>query len=137
MGSIKECWSNIHDAIVLVGGMLPGGVSLGAEELAKSDQVKQALFNHLQIGYLVAAIGSGPEVLAAHGVAKGKRVTCEPEIRHKMREYVLQDDKDVLMDGTFLTAKGPAAAFKFALEIVAFLQGRGTADRVKRQMHVD
>ena len=63
-------------------------------------------------------------------------MTCEPEVRHKMKEYVCQDDKDVILDGTFLTAKGPGVAYKFALECVAFLVGRGTADRVKRQMHI-
>jgi len=135
--AIKDCYSNLNDAIVVVGGLQPGGVSMGADELSRSDMVKEALFKHMQIGYLVAAIGSGPEVLAAHGVGKGKRVTCEPEVRHKMRDYVYQDNKDVILDGTFLTAKGPSTSFKFALEIVAFLQGRGTADRVQRQMHVN
>ena len=135
--SIRDCYSNLSDAIVIVGGLQRGGVNLGADELCRSDMVKEALFKHMSIGYLVAAIGSGPEVLAAHGVGKGKRVTCEPEVRHKMKEYVFQEGKDVLLDGAFLTAKGPGSAFKFGLEIVSFLLGRGTADRVKRQMHVD
>ena len=46
-------------------------MNLGADELSRSDMVKEALFKHMQIGYLVGAIGSGPEVLAAHGVGKG------------------------------------------------------------------
>jgi 4-methyl-5(b-hydroxyethyl)-thiazole monophosphate biosynthesis len=49
---------------------------------------------------------------------EGKKATCSPKMKDKIRNYV---DEKVVVDGNIITSQGPGTAIEFALEIVKLL----------------
>lgn len=126
--TIKEVKDNIHDVVVLPGG------GKGAKNLAASEDVKHVLKLHHQAGNLIAAICAAPTVLAAHDIAKGKRITSYPAFRNQLeRDYAYSENR-VVKDGNIITSRGPGTAFEFALEIVTSLRGRETSQTISEEM---
>ena len=107
--------------------VLPGGLP-GATHLRDDERVTAMLRRALDGGRLVAAICAAPTVLAAAGMADGRRMTCHPSVEDAMRDAgaALAGDR-VAVDGPFVTSQSPGTAMEFAFRLVELLCG---ADKV-------
>ena len=123
---ILEDYNDIPDALVLPGGMP------GSENLAKSPLVNQLIKNCADQKKLIAAICAAPAfVLMPLGVLAGKRATCFPGFERSFGTQARFEDAPVVVDGNIITANGPGAAGRFAVEIIAFLMGPDKAAIVR------
>ena len=118
-----------YDAVVLPGGMP------GAENLAASDPVLDAIRTVHAGGKIVAAICAAPLVLAKAGVVSGKRVTCYPGFEERVTGAECTGAR-VERDGNIVTGKGPGAALEFGLELLAVMGEVEIANRLREGMLV-
>ncbi|OXU22956.1 hypothetical protein TSAR_002127 [Trichomalopsis sarcophagae] len=113
-----------YDAVIL-----PGGV--GWKNLAASAKVGIILKAQESESKVIAAICAAPNVLKAHGIAKGKKITSYPSVKNDLTsDYSYIDDQIVVTDGNLITSKGPATAYAFGLAIVEKLVDKETAQKV-------
>ena len=116
--------------------IIPGGMT-GVENLCAADMLSSQIRVLHEAGKPLAAICAGPIVLARQGVLKGRKATIYPgleaEITGAGAEYV---DERVVVDGNIITSQGPGTAMEFAFAVVEFLEGRETADEVRKDMLV-
>ena len=99
------------------GIVLPGG-NPGYKNLESNQQVINFIKALNGKGKLVAAICASPTILEKIGVLEGKRATCYPTMREKIKNFV---DERVVVDKNVITSQGPGTAIEFALEIVRFI----------------
>jgi protease I len=109
-----------YDGIVVIGGA-------GSPEFLWGHSRLHALVaDFANAGRLVAAICLSPVVLARSGVLRGRKATVyrSPDSVAEMRKggADLKGD-EVVTDGKFITANGPAAAGRFGEAIVSALAG--------------
>ncbi|HAE91563.1 DJ-1 family glyoxalase III [Tissierella praeacuta] len=116
-----------YDAVIIPGG-LPGATNL-RDNHKVIDIVKKANRN----GKLVAAICAGPIVLEKAGVIHGKNVTSYPGFEDELMSGIYIDDS-VVRDCNIITAKGPALAVEFAIEIMRYLLGEEKVDELKKDI---
>jgi 4-methyl-5(b-hydroxyethyl)-thiazole monophosphate biosynthesis len=96
------------------GIVLPGG-NPGYKNLENNQQVINFIKYFNSKGKLIAAICAAPTILEKMGILEGKKATCFPKMKDKLRNYV---DEKVVVDGNIITSQGPGTAIEFALEIV-------------------
>jgi len=111
------------DAIICPGGM-PGTTNLMA-----SDMVISRVRAVFESGKLCAAICAAPMVLDKAGVLKNKRYTCYPGTEKRIQSGTWIE-KDVVRDGSVITARAPGAAIAFSLEIIDALLSSGAGRRI-------
>lgn len=116
-----------YDAVIIPGG-LPGATNL-RDNIQVIDIVKKINKNDR----LVAAICAGPIVLERAGVIHGKNVTSYPGFEDDLINGVYIDD-NVVRDCNIITARGPALAVDFALEIIKYLIGEEKAEELKKDI---
>ncbi|MDD5556976.1 MAG: type 1 glutamine amidotransferase [bacterium] len=102
------------------GVIIPGGY---APDLLRRDERILALVRETnRAGKLVASICHGGWVLASAGILRGRRVTSFSAIREDIvnagAEFV---DREVVVDGNFVTSRKPEDLPAFCREILAFL----------------
>ncbi|XP_058805258.1 protein dj-1beta-like isoform X2 [Phymastichus coffea] len=125
---IGELQNKKYDAVIL-----PGGV--GWKNLAASTKVGEILKAQEADSKVIAAICAAPNVLKAHGIAKGKKLTSYPSVKNDLTaDYSYIDDQIVVTDGNLITSKGPATAYAFGLAIVEKLVDKATALKVADQL---
>lgn len=113
--------------------MLPGGMP-GASNLYDHEGVCQAVVKQLAAGKKVAAICASPAVVLAQlGLLKGRRATCYPGFE-EMLQGADYTGELVTVDGNITTGEGPAAAFPYAYELLAQLEGRDVSEQVAEGM---
>lgn len=112
--------------------ILPGG----STKLNEYDQLKELLVEHAQRGGRIAAICAAPMVLGGLGLLDGKRATCYMGFEQTLTgaTFVAQP---VVVDGSTITANGPASALKFAFALVEQIRGLECANAIKEQMMVE
>lgn len=119
------------DAIVLPGGM-PGAANLGADEALRA-RVRRVAAS----GGVVAAICAAPAMaLGPTGVLVGRRATCYPGFEDRLGAGVTFTDQRMVVDGPFVTSRGPGTALEFSLAIVTALVGPEVAARLASGMLV-
>jgi protein DJ-1 len=106
--------------------VLPGGGE-GSERLAKSQALGHLLRQQEKEQRMIAAICAAPSALAAHGIGKGKAMTCYPGFEGKLAGHARHQDAVVVDDGQIVTSRGPGTAFDFALALVEKLCGKEKA----------
>jgi len=118
----------LPDAIVLPGGMP------GAENLANSKEANKLIKNCNNEKKIIAAICASPAiVLIPLGILDGKRATCYPQFEEKFGAKTAFVNEAVVVDGNIVTSQGPGTVFYFALKIVELLQGKDTAETVRKR----
>lgn len=119
-----------YDAVIL-----PGGLE-GSDSLSKSEKVGALLKDHEDNGKIIAAICAAPIAFAAHGVARGRRVTSYPSTRDKLSagDYTYVEGERVVVDGNVVTSRGPGTAYWFGLALIELLTGKEKADQVEKGM---
>lgn len=116
------------DAVVLPGG-LPGATSLRDDE-----RVIRIVQDFYAQGKIVAAICAGPISLEKAGVIQKKKFTCAPGFEKEIPSGIHQDVL-ACQDGNIITARGPAAALKFAYLILEALGQDATNISQAMQYH--
>ena len=113
------------------GIVLPGG-NPGYKNLENSQQVINLIKAYNSRGKLIAAICASPTILEKIGVLEGKKATCYPAMKDKLKNYV---DERVVVDKNVITSQGPGTAIEFALEIVRFFNP-SIYDQLKKDLLV-
>lgn len=121
----------LEDGDVLI---LPGG-NPGYINLRESEDVLRVVRSYFDRGALVAAICGAPTVLAAAGVARGRRVTCHTSVISDMGDYLYEGGR-VVEDSNLITAAGAGISIDFALAIAARIVSAETLSRVRQGMEV-
>ncbi|XP_022122413.2 protein dj-1beta isoform X1 [Pieris rapae] len=118
-----------YDAVIL-----PGGLE-GSDRLSKSDVVGTLLKEHEGSGKIIAAICAAPTAFVAHGVGKGKKITSYPTTKDKITsDYTYIEGERVVIDGNFVTSRGPGTAYWFGLSLIELLTGKEKAAQVEKGM---
>lgn len=111
--------------------VLPGG-GPGSDRLQADPRVIELLKSTAERGDYTAAICAAPKVLATAGLLSGRSATGYPGVLDAMDlDDVKLVQDHVVQDGKVVTSQGPGTAMDFALELVALLKDRATADAVE------
>ncbi len=114
--AVSEAKADDYDAVVIPGGSSPENLRLDPHVLSFVKQMDQS-------GKPIAAICHGPQILASAGLLKGKTITSYPPLQDDMRnagaEFV---DKEVVVDGNFVTSRTPKDEPAFIRETLKLLQ---------------
>ena len=121
--AINEIKKEDFSGIVLPGGM-PGSI-----HLRDSDEIIDFINYFNSKNLLTAAICAAPIALNKAGVLKGKSACCYPGIENQLTDVIISND-GVCIDGNIITAKGIAFTISFSLEIIKFLVGEETANKI-------
>ena len=115
-----------YDCVVLPGG-LPG-----TDNLAASEKVREVCRSMDEAGKLVCAICAAPGALAGFGVLEGQKASVYPGRESFLAEGGAEyTGQQVTVDANNITGEALGAAFKFAFEIIAALEGREKSDAVR------
>ena len=126
-----EQYQGSPDAIILPGGMP------GAENLQKSEALKDLLQKMKKSGKLITAICASPAVvLAPNGILDGKKATCYPGFENELGPKVKFLPERVVTDGLVVTSRGPGTAMEFSLELVSQLVSLEKAEQLSQKMAV-
>ena len=108
--------------------ILPGGLK-GTNALMAHEGVREVLETYRISGKMLAAICAAPSVLGRNNLLRGKKATCYPGFEDKLTgaEPV---PEGVVRDGNIITGKSMAYSQKFALAVLAALEGEEAAGKV-------
>lgn len=120
---------DVADADLLI---LPGGMP-GTNNLNVHEGLKKAIKRHADAGKPIAAICAAPLILGQLGLLEGREATCYPGFEEHLKGARLSKQA-VVKDGPFLTANGPGAAARFALQIVKDFKGEEVAEALAKGM---
>lgn len=112
--------------------IVPGGMP-GAAALASHIGVQHALVAQAAKGGLCCAICAGPMGMGQLGLLKGRRATCYPGFEDQL-EGATYTAALVEEDGSFITAKGPAAACEFGFAIARRFVDAAEVEKVQKGM---
>ena len=124
--------NQIKDIDLYDGAIIPGGIP-GATNLRDDDMVIDIVKKINAKEKLVAAICAGPVVLERANIIKGKRITSYPGFEDELRDgnYI---ENNVARDGNIITARGPALAVDFGIEIIRYLLGEEKVKELKKDI---
>ena len=122
---------DFQDAEMLI---LPGGLP-GAHNLNAHEGLKKQLKQFNDAGQKVAAICAAPLVLGGLNMLENKEATCYPGFEKELLGASLSTEL-VAKAGNIITSRGPGTALNFALELVAEIKGKATADQLAKSMIV-
>lgn len=124
--------ADIGDIESYDGLVIPGGMP-GASNLRNNDRIIEIVRTMNQEEKLVAAICAGPIVFERANIIENKKITSYPGFEDDLKdgEYINQA---VVLDGNMITARGPAYAVDFAIEIVRYLLNDSKADELKKDI---
>jgi len=126
--SLDAVCDEVFDAIVLPGGG-------GTRRLAENHGLAALLRRHVAAGRWTAAICAAPTVLAGLGLLEGRAATSWPGVHEAMVGTDYREDA-VVIDGPFVTSRGPGTAMAFALALVEHWCGGDKAEELRRSMVV-
>jgi len=116
--ALLEEFDDTPDAIILPGGMP------GSENLSKSKELVGLLQKVDKSRKVIGAICAAPAlVLAPNGFLTNRKATCYPSFESKFNSNTTFSEDRVVVDGHFITSRGPGSSLEFSLEIVRKLIG--------------
>lgn len=121
--------SNLAEDEVFDALVLPGGLP-GAYNLRDDVRVIKLIQAQAESGRLVAAICAAPVVLQKAGLTQGRKGTSYPGFGDGLG-FADYSEEISVRDGNMITARGPAAAVYFALDIIDYLLGSEKAAEIK------
>ena len=128
--SLNDCIHNEYDLIVL-----PGGIP-GAQNLQKSEVLKELLLKQKSRNKLYGAICASPAVvLEHHGLLEGKKATCHPGFAANLKSQK-NISESVVADGNCVTARGAGVSIEFGLELLEILEGSDKRKEVEKGMAI-
>jgi 4-methyl-5(b-hydroxyethyl)-thiazole monophosphate biosynthesis len=120
---------DLSEAAMLI---LPGGMP-GTNNLNVHEGLKHALKEHANADKPLAAICAAPLILGQLGLLHGKEATCFPGYEKQLIGAHLSK-KSVVQDGVIITANGPGAAARFALQIVQYFTEQALAEQISKDL---
>ena len=114
-GHVIRYGDNVDTDVII----LPGGYE-GVDNMKESSLLKDSLKKRNENNQLIAAICAAPAVLNEAGILEGRTWTCYPGVADQISAGTYTAEKFVI-DGSLLTAKGPAMAWAFAYKIADLL----------------
>lgn len=124
--------SEIEEIDFYDGVIIPGGLP-GATNLRDSEKVVDIVKRLDENNKLTAAICAGPIVLQKSGIIKDKKITSYPGFEEELKDGNYTEE-NVVRDGNVITARGPALAVDFAIEIIEYLLGEEKAKELKKDI---
>ena len=112
------------------GLLLPGGMA-GVQGLSAC--ARETVVQAARDGKWIFAICAAPTLLSSWGLTEGKKVTCYPDLKEKMKGQWL--DQKVVTDGRLVTSQAAGTATDFALTLIALLKGEKAAQQVKSSIY--
>lgn len=122
----------IHEINSYDGVILPGGLP-GATNLRDCEEVISIVKEINNNKKMVAAICAAPIVLHRADIINEKRVTSYPGFQDELDGSIYLEES-VIRDDNIITARGPALAVDFAIEIVNYLLGEEKAKELKQDI---
>jgi 4-methyl-5(b-hydroxyethyl)-thiazole monophosphate biosynthesis len=116
--------------------VVPGGLG-GVEAIQGSRKALECIVGAKEKGAYVAAICAGPKVLAGLGMLEGKNAVCYPGLEEQITGAIMHPEKHFVVDGQFITGRGPGSALDFGLALLEALCGKTAAQNVKAGLHYD
>lgn len=116
-----------YDGIILPGGMQ------GAINLRNNIKVVEMINEYFMSNKLVAAICAAPIVFEKANITNGERLTSYPSFKEQLANCIYLEE-DVVVEENMITSRGPATAYKFALEIVKYIKGEEIVDKLQVDM---
>ena len=127
-----EQYQGVPDAVILPGGMP------GASNLKKSEALKDVLQKVKRADKIIAAICASPAVvLAPLGLLDGHKATCYPGFEDELGTRIKFSPDRVVVDGQFITSRGPGSALEFSLALVRQLIDKETEEKLAKAMGVN
>jgi 4-methyl-5(b-hydroxyethyl)-thiazole monophosphate biosynthesis len=114
---IEKIDHEVYNMMILPGGM-PGTLNLDSSDILK----KQIIDFDLEEKF-IAAICAAPLVIGKMGFLENRQATCYPGVESNLFKAIYRDDLDVVVDGNFITSRGPGTAISFGLKLVELLKG--------------
>lgn len=109
---VSELNVNDYDILILPGGKAP-------DEIRKDNSVISFVKDFYKTGRRIGAICHGPQILVTADIVDGVEMTCYPDMKDELIEaganYV---DKELVVDGQFITSRNPDDLPVFCKEIV-------------------
>src|SRR3954451_6995953 len=116
--------------------MVPGGP--GQQDLMEDQAVIEFLQQQARGAKYVTSVCTGPLVLGAAGLLKGKRATSHwAAIDHLKLLGAIPVSERVVIDGNVITGAGVASGIDFALAVAAVLEGEEVARQIQLQIEYD
>lgn len=112
--------------------ILPGGMP-GTNNLADHKGLIGRIEDFVSKGKNVAAICAAPMILGNLSLLEGKKATIYPGLEAHLLGAEPSGDA-VVVDGNFITSRGPGLAIDFAFKIVEVLKGSKAANEVRKAM---
>lgn len=109
---VSEIKAKDYDILILPGGKAP-------DNLRKDDNIISFINDFYKSGKKIAAICHGPQILISANVVKNKKMTCFSDMKEELinagAKYI---DKELVIDGQFITSRNPNDLEIFCKEIV-------------------
>ncbi|SET68932.1 type 1 glutamine amidotransferase domain-containing protein [Paenibacillus sp. NFR01] len=113
--AVSEVHANEYNAVVIPGGSSPENLRLDPDILTFVQEADRA-------GKPIAAICHGPQILASAGLLKGRNITSYPPLQDDMvNAGAIFDDKEVVVDGNYITSRTPKDEPAFVRELLKAL----------------
>ena len=113
--AIGELAAENFDGLVIPGGRSP-------ENLRENAAVLQFVAEYAELGFPLAAICHGPQLLAAADLLEGRKITAYPGIEEEMLEAGAEFiDDEVVVDVNFITSRGPDDLPAFTERLTVYL----------------
>jgi protein deglycase len=125
--TVDEAVKNEYAVVILPGG------EPGTTNLQNSALVKQILNKHYEANKYIAAICAAPRILNNLGFLNGVKATSYPGTKSLMNNCVYVE-KAVVVDGQFITSRGPGTAMAFAYTILKVLNKSDLSDKLQKSM---
>ena len=113
--------------------VLPGGMP-GSKNLENCQLLQDMIDQFNQEEKYIAAICAAPMILGHKDLLKNRKAVIYSGMeKHLGKKAIVVPDKAVV-DGHFITGKGPGCAIDFALKIISVLKGENKANSIKEEL---
>jgi len=112
--------------------ILPGGQP-GSSNLKANAEVLEWVKARFIRGKKLAAICAAPTVLAAAGITKGLKITSYPSEKEVFKNSIYVEES-IVRDHEVFTSRGVGTAIRFALFLIAELQGEAIAEEIRKRI---
>jgi len=116
--------------------VLPGGLA-GVNAIAKNPAAMDLIKKVWKEGKKIAAICAAPSLLAKAGIIDGLSFVCYPSVSDDVITAggIYIPDQNVVCDNNLITGKAAGSSINFALELVATIINKETAEQIRNTIN--
>ena len=115
--------------------VVPGGLG-GVNTIAKTPAAMELIQRVWNAEIKLAAICAAPKLLAELGIINGMSVVCHPSVNNEIMNAGgrVLFNKQATCDQNLITGKAAGSSIEFALELIAAMRDRETADKLRHAL---